>query len=213
MPTLYLPNGVSPLSHQGRDNRQEISSSPRVLFFSRFVEVPPDWLARFWAALLALLPEAELAIAGEPVAPGLDEPFRRALATTPAVHWLGYVPSDNLRALYDGSACAIFPATPVPLHQAKCSVRLATTLLHGVPVVASAVGEQAVYGSAGAARLVAADAPPERFAQDVAQVLASPAQRIALQTAAQAQLLARYNWTLLVASLEEFYGSVCERQT
>jgi hypothetical protein len=67
-----------------------------------------------------------------------------------------------LPSLYPHIGCAIFPAQPTVLQQAKCSVRLATTLLSGVPVVASAVGEQAAYGAEGAANLVPAGALPGR---------------------------------------------------
>ncbi len=132
----------------------------------RYVEVTPEWLARFWQRLCELRPQTQLILAGHSVFPGLDRPFRSALAAVPSppdVHitWLGYVPGPALPAIYARTGCAIFPAQAVPLQQAKCSVRLATTLLQGVPVVASAVGEQRAYGADGAARLVAAHATPE----------------------------------------------------
>ena len=106
-------------------------------------------------------PTARLLVAGTPVQPGLDDAFRRAIAalapgSAAPVEWLGYVQRDDLAAIYAAAGCAIFPADAVPLQQAKCSVRLATTLLAGMPVVASAVGEQVTYGADGAARLVPA---------------------------------------------------------
>ncbi len=96
--------------------------------------------------------------------------------------------------LYARTACAIFPAAPVPLQQAKCSVRLATTLLRGTPVVASAVGEQANYGADGAAVLVPPDAPPAHFAGEVVRVLKNPVQQRELGTVAIHRLLERYAW-------------------
>ena len=112
------------------------------------------------------------------------------------------------QTLYIQSACAIFPSLATPLHEAKCSVRLATTLLHGVPVVASAVGEQAHYGAAGAAHLLPADVTPAAFAAAVAQVLADPARQAALRQQGRQRLLETYDWAKLGARLEAFYGDV-----
>jgi glycosyltransferase involved in cell wall biosynthesis len=230
-PVCYLPNGITPAKHQtvngelrmvnGEVNTPHPSqlaprNSPLVLFFTRFVEVTPAWLAAFWTALHAQAPTARLVMAGSPVQPGLDEPFRAALAAVnpvaaDQVSWLGYVPQSTQPGIYAAATCAIFPAAPTPLQAAKCSVRLATTLLAGVPVVASAVGEQAHYGAAGAARLVPADASPLAFAAAVAAVLADPARQAALSAAAQQHLLTTYAWERLGERLEEFYASMQPR--
>ena len=228
-PVCYLPNGITPVEHQMvngdlRIVNGEVSTprpsppaprpSPLVLFFTRFVEVTPAWLADFWRALHAQAPSARLVMAGSPVQPGLDEPFRAALAALDPIAagqviWLGYAPQSAQPGVYAAAACAIFPATPTPLQEAKCSVRLATTLLAGVPVVASAVGEQTHYGAAGAARLVSANASPAAFAAVVAEVLADPARQAALSAAAQQHLLATYAWERLGKRLEEFYLVNC----
>lgn len=209
MPRLYLPNGVSDPASQGDGPpaMQTGGGTQRVLYFSRFIEVPPEWMARCWSALRRTLPQAELVVAGQALAPRFEDALRRALDPIGGVTWLGYVPRDRLGELYASCACAIFPAEPVPLHQAKCSVRLATTLLHGVPVVASAVGEQVSYGAEGAARLVPADATPEAFAAAAAEILCSASDRAALAHAASTHLLTRYNWSHLAATLEAFYYS------
>ena len=217
-PVLYLPNGVpdtpAAVSQRGAD-------ADDVLFFTRFVEVPPAWLGAFAASLYANRPHTRLIVAGAPVQPGLDEPFRHAVggalaaAGAPAdgVQWLGFVTPPEMPPLYARCGCAIFPAAPVPLQQAKCSVRLATTLLQGIPVVASAVGEQAAYGADGAARLVPAEASPAEFAAAVDDVLRRPDQQIALTEGARAHLLARYAWDRLGAELAEFYTKLLnERQ-
>lgn len=204
-PVLYLPNGVdasvSPV-------RRQPPVDGAILFFTRFVEVAPAWLGQFCAALYESRPTMRLLVAGTPVQEGLDAPFRQAVAATPAagaVEWLGFVPRAELPALYARTGCAIFPAADVPLQNAKCSVRLANTLLQGVPVVASAVGEQAAYGADGAARLLAPGASPQAFAAAVDAVLQQPQAQLALAHAAQARLLQRYHWAKLGAVLDEFY--------
>jgi glycosyltransferase involved in cell wall biosynthesis len=221
---LYLPNGVNPLSipsatipaatprvetlHPANPLRP-----PQVLFFTRFIEVSPAWLAEFWTSLHKQMPTVELIIGGTPVQPWLATSFYAALQGMPQVKWLGYVQPEQLPELYANSTCAIFPAEAVPLMQAKCSVRLATTLLHGLPVIASAVGEQANYGAGGAARLVPAGATPVQFAHAVAETIANPAQHATLRTQATERLVTRYAWPLLTRDLITFYKSLLDHST
>jgi glycosyltransferase involved in cell wall biosynthesis len=175
------------------------------------VEVSPDWLTKLAVVLHEKSPTARLLVAGTPVQPGLEKPFHAALRQAAAqqriapVVWLGYVDQTQLAVLYRQIGCAIFPAQPTPLQQAKCSVRLATTLLAGVPVVASAVGEQATYGASGAAHLVAAEASPEEFADALCQLLADPARQVALSSWGHRHLLAQYSWPTLGNRLHSFY--------
>ncbi len=210
-PILYLPNGVTGLE-VGKERPEAALTgpqSPSVLWFTRFVEVAPEWMAAFWRALQRLHPGVRLLVAGQALQPDRESQFRRALARVTvqegALDWVGSVSGEELPALYARSACAVFPAEDVPLNQAKCSVRLATTLLRGVPVVASAVGEQRHYGQAGAARLVPPEATPEAFAQTVAQLLETPEERRRLREQARLHLQARYDWERLGGELEAFY--------
>lgn len=203
-PRLYLPNGVDP-TPKVASRPQHPNAPPRILYFSRLVETTPAWLAACWQALLDHQPDARLFIAGEPVQPHLAPPFHAVLDRLPGVTWLGYVPAPQLPTLYADVNCAIFPADPTPLQAAKCSVRLATTLLHGVPVVASAVGEQAAYGADGVATLVPPTASPAEFAQAILRTLAQPPtspDRI------RAVLLSRYAWQDLAKRLEHFYADI-----
>jgi len=210
-PVLYLPNGVE-MSAEGADASGAQRTEPdaaNVLFFSRFVEVEPDWLAAFWQALHAKLPTVRLLVAGQAFQPGREARYQQQMRITnptsfAQVEWLGYVkPAD----VYARASCAIFPARPVPLQQAKCSVRLATTLLNGVPVVASAVGEQAAYGAHDAATLLPPTATPAEFAQAVHQLLQDPAQRVAMIAQARQHLFKHYQWRMLGQTLTTFYKS------
>ncbi|MCB0044637.1 MAG: glycosyltransferase family 4 protein [Caldilineaceae bacterium] len=210
-PVTYLPNGVTlpPRPPALRADPQP----PAVLFFSRFVEVEPEWTAKFWRAVAEMEPAAHLIVAGQPVQPGLDERLMLVMgeyAGTEGVAWLGFVEPDQLAALYDRTTVAVFPAAPVPLQQAKCSVRLATILLNGVPVVASAVGEQAQYGASGAARLVDAQATPEEFARVTVNFLEDRAARSHAIAQAYAHLSQNYQWHDLADRLEACYAGLLE---
>lgn len=209
-PVLHLPNGIEP--PRTTDPRWLPNTDCEdVLFFTRFAEVSPQWLVDFFRWLHEKRPGSKLLIAGSPVHAGLNEPFRNALESIGGsafaqVEWLGYVKPEQLAVIYRRIGCAIFPAEATVLQQAKCSVRLASTLLAGVPVVASAVGEQSAYGGSGAARLVAADAPPQLFAAVVNEVLSMPVQQQQiLSEAARQHLLDRYGWEKLGTQLHDFY--------
>ena len=224
IPALYLPNGIAgpyPEAYIDTSLLPNDKIQPEfqdILFFTRFVEVDPQWLAEFWSTLHANLPNTRLTIAGKGFRPEHELAFRLHLNAPKPGHaraeiasenngilWLGYVPPDQLEQLYAHVDCAIFPAQNIPLHQAKCSVRLATTLLRGIPVVASAVGEQIAYGAEGAAYLVAPDATPPQFAQAVSHVLQDPGRQRNLTSAARQRLLKKYDWAHLSDALEEFY--------
>jgi glycosyltransferase involved in cell wall biosynthesis len=208
IPVLYLPNGVSPLDEALPNPASTLQSAPQILFFTRFVEVTPEWLLTFWRSLRLEISDAELLIAGTAVQPWLAQPFQSALAAEPQVQWKGYVPAEQLPELYASATCAIFPAIPIPLLQAKCSVRLATTLLHGVPVVASAVGEHASYGAQGAAHLVPAEATPQEFAQAVLEVIQNRDQHPLTRRQVTEKLLSRFAWAQLTEVLPAFYLSL-----
>lgn len=216
IPTLYLPNGVTPLPIPQSHQPPKSGQNSRILFFTRFIEVDAQWLHDFWNVLHSLLPNAELLIAGSPVQPWLAEPFKKTMPASSQVQWLGYIPPNELDALYATTTCAIFPARPIPLLQAKCSVRLATTLLHGVPVIASAVGEQVNYGADGAARLVPAEATADDFAKAVAlfidEISHDSTQAIYERRQATERMVQRYDWSKLTAPLPDFYASLSRQR-
>ncbi len=215
-PALYLPNGIDDALLSGSSplpRRKEANSPKNILFFTRYVEVTPVWLADFAAHLLGPDDRVRLVIAGAPLQPNAVQMFQSEFATRKfhnarQIEWLGAVPTAGLPALLAGSTCAIFPAQPTVLQLAKCSVRLATTLLHGVPVVASAVGEQSQYGAEGAGRLVSADATPAQFAQAVLDLLADEDAQNRMIAAARHRLAENYSWRRLGAQLAAFYEHV-----
>ncbi len=212
-PILYLPNGVEmPDGAPALWRAPAAARTPTLLYFTRYVETEPAWLAHFAAALGELGAQTRLIVAGQPLQPGADAPFRAAVTTrlgaesNVAVHWLGSVARESLPGIYAASDVAIFPAQPTALQLAKCSVRLATSLLRGVPVVASAVGEQAHYGANGAALLLDAQATPRAFAAAALQLAADQTRAQEMVSAAHAHLARNYQWDDLATQLAGFYA-------
>lgn len=207
---LYLPNGIDE-ERRSAPRDFGLRMPPRVLLFSRFMEVSPTWLGDMWRTLRREAPAAVLILAGKALHSGGVAPYLDALsagngdAQNPNVVWRGYVNPRDLADLYADVDCAIFPSDDTDLHRAKCSVRMATALQWSVPTVASAVGEQASYGADGAARLVPAGASPSEFARAVAEVLCDSSMRQDLGTQAAARMQGVYDWHTLAESLSRFY--------
>jgi glycosyltransferase involved in cell wall biosynthesis len=205
-PALYLPNGITPPTQPPYRATFDINRPPTILWFTRFVEVDPEWMGEWWQALRSYRADIHLLVAGAPLQKGRNVAYRTALGRNDdGITWLGYVPQSQLPEIYARSDCAVFPATDTPLNQAKCSVRLATTMLDGIPVVASAVGEQVRYGANGAARLVAADASPRQFAAEVVKLLAKRQEQALMTEQARKWLISRYDWARLGQELLGFY--------
>ena len=136
-----------------------------------------------------------------------------------------YVDPPTLATAINTTDCAIFPAADVPQNQAKCSVRLATTLMAGLPVVASAVGgikEVVVHGETG--YLVPlkqqSESPfepsdPEQFSRDLAErineLMANPALREQFGRAGRARVVEKFSWTSIAMQTRNLYASLSKK--
>lgn len=214
-PILYLPNGVEIPAISNRQEAHALPTSNTILYFTRFVEVTPEWFGTMVEGLLQRAPDATLIVAGTPLQAEGDAPFRAAVpeSLTEKVVWTGYVKPESMPGVYAASRLAIFPALPTVLQMAKCSVRLATTLLNGVPVIASSVGEQSNYGAEGAAHLVPASIAPVEFAAATNALLRDSDYLRAMVRNARRHLTARYQWSSLAEKLGDFYREVLKNQT
>ncbi|MEZ4583357.1 MAG: hypothetical protein R3A10_17265 [Caldilineaceae bacterium] len=126
--------------------------------------------------------------------------------------WLGFVTPAMQTDLYARVHCAIFPPGRSRCSRPSAACVWPATLLNGVPVVASAVGEQQGYGADGAAALVSARAAPEEFGLAVVALLADAAEQAAMPTRAAAHLAAHYTWNRLGDTLDAFCQAIDGQQ-
>lgn len=200
VPVLYLPNGwaAEPVG-----NSRGAGEGTAILWFTRFAEIDVGWMSRFWSALSGRLSGVRLLIAGEPVVPNLDLPFRAELGKVGRqgpVEWLGYLTREQILEAAASARCAIAPARVSVDNMAKCSVRLLDLNRLGLPCVVSSVGEQQRYRDAPGVMSVPAHASPKDFAHVVADACADS---LAGSTDACAQGVP--NWTELALHLDRFY--------
>ncbi|MGK5632147.1 glycosyltransferase [Streptomyces sp. URMC 123] len=160
---------------------------------------------------LALLPDAELVIAGGPPLARLDEDpeagrLRRLahdLGVTDRVRFTGGLPCEEVPALLRAADVVLCPADYepfgiVPLEAMGC----------GTPVVASAVGgQQDTVADPGTGRLVP-PGDPLALADAVAGLLADPEHRAACGAAGRRRVLTRYGWDRVAAATETVYREV-----
>ncbi|MDX3233134.1 glycosyltransferase [Streptomyces sp. ME19-01-6] len=166
-------------------------------------------------AALALLPEAELVIAGGPPPGRLDDDpevgrlraLARRLRVADRVRFTGGLPREQVPALLRGADVALCPADYepfgiVPLEAMGC----------GTPVVASAVGGQRdTVVDPGTGRLVP-PRDPIALAEAVGELLGDPGLRAACGSAGRRRVLARYGWDRVAAATEDIYREVLARR-
>lgn len=207
VPVLYLPNGRR-AQPTGAD--RTLAKDAAVLWFTRFAEIDVGWMDRFWKSLSRRVAGIRLLVAGTPVVPGLDRPFRELLGKVGgrvAVEWLGYLSQEQVQQAASTARCAVAPARVSVDNMAKCSVRLLDLNALGLPCVVSGVGEQQRYRGVPGITSVPGHASPEDFARTVAEVCADP--RPPLGGGVQVQAMP--DWTELALHLDRFYRRLTEK--
>lgn len=194
---FYLPNGVE-LPEIGR-GKVPARATPRVLLYTRFVEHTPLTVATVWCLVLAQVPHAELVVAGQGLAGQERELMTLATAwgIADGVQLLGWVPELSRAGLFAAVDAAVLPVADTVLNRAKCPMRLADLLAHGVPVAAHAVGEYAVYIRQQETGLLALAGDDVALANAIVQLLREPELGANLGRAAASFMKSDYNWTKL----------------
>ena len=160
---------------------------------------------------LALLPEAELVVAGGPSAPELvDDPHARRLRAAaeqagvlPRLHLLGRVPHDEAAELMRAADLVLTvpwyePFGIVPLEAMAC----------GTPVVASAVGGMLDTVVEGLTGVLVPPRDPAATAAAVRRLMADPAELARLGASAVDAVAARYSWAAVAEATEHVYLGV-----
>jgi glycosyltransferase involved in cell wall biosynthesis len=161
------------------------------------------------AALRRRHPEARLLVAGQ----GLFQEERRlpALAAARglegAIDDRGWVEPAQLAALMAGADVALYPFDDTLVNRSKSSVKLLELLAAGLPVVASAVGQNAEVIVDGQSGLLVAPGDAAAFAAAVSDLLDDADLRARLAAGAQARVREQFRWSLLAPKVMDLYAS------
>ncbi|NLT41373.1 MAG: glycosyltransferase family 4 protein [Anaerolineae bacterium] len=217
--SVLLPNGLSvPLDRPRPEDvatvaAQHALGDATVLLYTRFAEFPPSWPARMLVALRRRRPDALLLVVGRGLH-GEEDSFLReaiALGVSDAVRYVGWLEEDRLAAHLSAAQVAIVPFADTLIARTKSSVKLLELMSLGLPVVASAVGENVPYldyGRAGV--LMPAPLDADLWAAEVNRLLDDRQARSALSDAAAARVRNCYLWKHLAGGALDAYALAAE---
>ncbi|MEW5960319.1 MAG: glycosyltransferase [Chloroflexota bacterium] len=225
---IYVPNGHPGMTAAGRPPSAEFERRRRGAEAQRRMEKtpPPDE-----ENILTILLYSRLAEFPLEQMVGL---VRRVAAQAPAARWLmvgrGFLGEEKILAdklqqaglgeyvefagwpVADVSACfqaatvAVYPYAATLLNRTKCSVKLIELMAAGLPVVASAVGQNCEYIRHEVSGLLIPPADDDAFAAAVVSLLNDPRRRQQLGQAARQTILEHYTWDRLAQVVEKAYA-------
>ena len=181
--------------------------APVVLFSGRPTLVKGGVvLARAIPLILREFPQVEFAFTG-----GGGEEFLTFLPSSEAFRshltFLGYIPFDELPAVYASADLGVFPTFYENLPS-----RVLEVLSCGVPVVASEVGgigEAVVSGTAG---LLVPPGSPEALAEAILSILRDPSLRARMGAQARSSVIERFTWSRAASETRDAYRRALDRQ-
>ncbi len=217
---------------EGRGGADEGSSSACILLYTRFFEFPVSRVVDVFGRVRRRVPSARLLVVGEGLFGEEEELFRLAarsgltvvgpaLDDAPSsacldgagsgsardVTYTGWVPPEELPAIFARAAVAMYPFDDTLVNRTKCAVKLGDLLAAGVPVVAEGVGQNREYVRDGETGLLVKPGDVGAFAEAIVGVLRDPALRDRLGQGAARDVRERFAWERLVESVERAYGS------
>ena len=209
----YLPNGAaSPAPGDGEGVRQRLGlgRAPVILLYTRFFEYDVARVVEALERVVGQAPEARLLVVGEGLYPADEERFYRLVAEaglSGAVCKAGWVPLAELPDHFAAADLAIYPYDDTLVNRTKCSVKLASLLAAGVPVVAEAVGQNAAYIRDGQTGLLTPPGDPAALAGACLALLGDRERRERLGRAAAEEMATTYSWDHLAEGLVAVYAA------
>ena len=202
-----VPHGDESVFRRGHEVPPPSSCGQRVLFFGNLATYKGlDVLIEAFALVRETLPQAELVVAGAPVADvDVDALQLRAAQVGNIELRIGYVPLDDVAPLF---ASARVVAAPYRYANGSGVVALAQTF--GRPVVASEVGDMTAALTDGETGLLVAPDAPQALAAALVRTLEDPALADRLGAAGERQQAEHGSWPQVAERVEAVYRSLVD---
>jgi glycosyltransferase involved in cell wall biosynthesis len=212
---FYLPNGIQSAMQaraslstlEAVQRRWQLGPGPVILLYSRFAEFRLARIVALVRAVAQAEPSARWLVVGEGLygeEKALAQQLQQA-ALTEFVTFTGWLPVDDLPAIFAHTAVAVFPYDDTLLNRTKCSVKLIDLLGAGLPVVADAVGQNSEYIQNGVSGLLVEPENDAAFGRAIVSLLQSPEKRQGIGQAAAENIQKDFDWLWLAATAEEAY--------
>ena len=115
-------------------------------------------------------------------------------------------PVADMPACFRAATVAVYPYEDTLLNRTKCSVKLIELMAAGLPVVASAVGQNCEYIKHQASGLLIPAGDDDAFAAAVVSLLKDSSLRERLGRAARQVIQEHYTWAFLAQRVEQAYA-------
>ncbi len=211
----YLPLGVSaapPILPERAIARRRLGldAEPVVLLYTRFWEYDLRDVVAVLLGLAARCPSARLLVigAGERGEEHVLARLAQRAGVARQLDQRGWADRATIEAAFAAADVAIMPYADTTMNRAKGMAKLLELLHAGIPVVASRVGQAGEYIRHGRTGLLVAPDDGGALAGATLTLLADLEQARAWGRAAQRDVMGRFNWPRLAATLEQRYRAV-----
>jgi glycosyltransferase involved in cell wall biosynthesis len=216
---FYLPNGLSSrrigeltefadAERNVEGQSHAFAGRPVILLYTRFTEFAPEFAVEILDRVDDEMPDCQLFIAGGSADGSSEERLttaaRRAGLADQIVQ-IGWIAPDSLGRIASRCDVALVPFDDSVINRAKCSVKLLELMATGIPIVASAVGENREYLQGGRLGRLARVGDAADHANGILGLLRSPAAVQARSNTAQRTVQDRYCWARLLETVLEAY--------
>jgi len=129
-----------------------------------------------------------------------------------AVEYAGWGKAEALPDYFAQADVAVYPFDDTLINRSKCAVKLLDLMAAGVPVVAEAVGQNAVTIEHGVSGLLVPPGDGAVFAAAVTRLLDDPDLRERLSHGARRRVREHFTWESLAVQVERAYTRGQESQ-
>ncbi len=213
----YLPNGAAAAARGDGDRVRRalgLTEARVILLETRFFEYDVARVVEALRLVRAEEPTARLLVVGEGLYAEDEARFYRLVDDAglgEAVVRAGWVAQDELPDYAAAGDLAIYPFDDTLINRCKCSVKLVGLLAAGVPLVAEAVGQNAVYIRDGHTGLLTPPGDATALADACLRLLRDSALAERLGQAAAREMATTGSWETLATGLEALYARLARR--
>jgi glycosyltransferase involved in cell wall biosynthesis len=203
----YVPNGVTELQVADRESQARQSEGKTVLLYTRFFEFELERIVSVFRRIHEARPETHFLVVGKGLF-GEEQRFLelcQAAGSAEATEYAGWVEAEVLPGHLARADVAVYPFDDTLINRAKCAMKLLELMAAGVPVVAEAVGQNAVTVEHGISGLLVPPGDENAFAMAVIRLLDDPDLREQLGHGAQRRIQEHFTWKHLAAQVERAY--------
>jgi glycosyltransferase involved in cell wall biosynthesis len=203
----YVPNGKGESQIARGGPRTARREGKTVLLYTRFFEFRLERVVTLFQQILGTKPGVRFLIVGEGLF-GEETRFLklcRAAGLEEAVDYVGWVETEALPDYFAQADVAIYPFDDTLVNRTKCALKLLDLMAAGIPIVAEAVGQNAVTVEHGVSGLLVPPGNGAAFAAAVIRLLDSPNLRERLSHGAQRRIRDELSWERLAVHVECAY--------